>query len=398
MAGKPGMQRKSQFGTVRKLPSGRWHGSYLTPESVRVSIGTFRLKGECHARLNEVAQALRTGTWIDPRQSARTVADVANLWLESDPNKRPNTLATDRNDVEIHIIPAMGHMALGDVSRMTIEKTVKAWTLGTGPRKIGAQPAKGRPSPRTVQRRYATLQAVFNYAQDHKWIGENVCPSSKRAKVPKVNARTTTRRFNLTPEHLAAIANAMDPKYSPMVWIAALTTMRWEECAALRVSDFDMELSTVSVRQTVIRGGAGVGPTISDPKSAASGRQNPIPMKLVEMIQEFIAARNLTGDTLLFPGASGGPMDDRWFRTRKWYPALKCADLYDTAPFRPGFHDLRRVCSTTAIHNGVDPTTLQGLMGHADSRTTMNLYPQRTTAADRAASDVVALHLLPIPA
>jgi len=37
-------------------------------------------------------------------------------------------------------------------------------------------------------------------------------------------------------------------------------------------------------------------------------------------------------------------------------------------------------------------------MGHADSRTTMNIYSQRSSAAEREASDMVTLHLLPIPA
>ena len=100
----------------------------------------------------------------------------------------------------------------------------------------------------------------------------------------------------------------------------------------------------------------------------------------------------------MFPGTSGGPMCDRWFRSRRWYPALKEAGLYDAAPYRPGFHDLRRAYSTAAVRDGVDPTTLQALMGHADSRTTMNIYPQRSGAAEREASEMVALHLLPIPA
>ena len=67
-------------------------------------------------------------------------------------------------------------------------------------------------------------------------------------------------------------------------------------------------------------------------------------------------------------------------------------------PYRPGFHDLRRSFSTAAVRELVDPTTLQGVMGHADSRTTMNIYSQRSSAAEREASDMVTLHLLPIPA
>ncbi len=381
------------------MPSGQWQGSYLTPDGTRVSIGTFPRKAECRDCLNEVSESLRKGTWIDPRQSARTVADVANLWLASDLTKSPNTLATDRNDVEIHIIPAIGHLTLDQVTRMTIEKVVKAWTMGTGARKAGARSAKGRPAPRTVRRRYATLQAIFNCAVDHRWKAQSPCPPTKQAKVPKVTARTPTRRFDLSDDQVRAIADAMDENYRPMVWVAALTGLRWSECAALRVNDFDLEVGTLTVDEAIIRGGRGTGPVASDPKSVASGRPRPIPPTLVKMIQGVIPSCGLTDDqALLFPGPSGRPMDDRWFRSRRWYPALKTVGLFDTKPHRPGFHDLRRGFSTLAIHGGVDVKTLQGLLGHSDSRTTLNLYTQATTDSDRAASDVVALRLLPVPA
>ena len=160
-------------------------------------------------------------------------------------------------------------------------------------------------------------------------------------------------------QELADIAEAMDPDYKLMVWIAALTSLRWEECAGLRVRDFDLELRTVTVSQTVIRGGKGVGPVTSDPKSVTSGRLIPLPTELMSMVEAFIDAWGLEDDALMFPDASGGPMCDRWFRSRRWYPALKVVGLFDVKPYRPGFHDLRRAFSTAAVRRSVDPTTLQ---------------------------------------
>lgn len=226
----------------------------------------------------------------------------------------------------------------------------------------------------------------------------NPCPSGKRAKTPKVTAGTPTRKYKLTPGELGKIARAMDADHRLMLWIAALTSLRWEVCAGLRACEFDLERRTVAVSQAVIRGGAGVGPVISGPKSVASGRLIPLPGELIARVGTVVAERNLEGDALLFPGTSGGPMCDRWFRARRWYPALKVAGLYDATPCRAGFHDLSRAFSAAAVRECVDVTTLQGLMGRADSPTTMNTYPQRSSAVEREASEMVARHLLPIPA
>jgi hypothetical protein len=131
-------------------------------------------------------------------------------------------------------------------------------------------------------------------------------------------------------------------------------------------------------------GRRGVGPVISSPMSVVSGRLIPLPNALATMVEKFTKNRDLEGDALLFPGTSGGPMCGRWFRMRRWYPALQVAGLHEATPCRPGLHDLRRACSTATVRDGVDPTMLQVVMGHADSRTTMNIYPQRSSSAERS--------------
>jgi integrase len=375
MAGKPGMVRRSQFGTTRKLPSGRWQASYIAPTGERVTLGTYRTKGEARGHLDDIARDIRRGAWIDPAQSARTVRDVGALWLASNASKRDSTRASDGADLK-HVYAALGDRGLGEVKRIHVERAVKKWSTATP-----------TPSPRTIARRYATLSAVFTYATDHGWILASPCPPAGKAHLPKITTRTPTRRFVLDGKQLQAIAEGMTEEYRPMVYVGALTGLRWSEVAGLKLADLDLVGGTLTVRRAVIRGDD--GPSFADTKSEASARTVPIPALLVDMLTTHTEAIADDPGALLFPAPNGGPCDDRWWRRRRWYPALETAGLLDLKP-RPGFHDLRRMFGTMGARAGIDLRTLQGLAGHADLRTTAAFYVQTTDTADREASDAIA--------
>jgi integrase len=53
------------------------------------------------------------------------------------------------------------------------------------------------------------------------------------------------------------------------------------------------------------------------------------------------------------------------------------------------FHDLRRANATCLAGEGVDVKTAQIRLGHADPRTTLAIYAQRTSTADRVAAERV---------
>jgi integrase len=185
-----------------------------------------------------------------------------------------------------------------------------------------------------------------------------------------------------------------------MVWLAAVTGMRWEEAAALRVGDFDLDEGTVTIDETVIRGTDG-RPQFSRTKTAAAVRTIPLPADVVKMVEKRIADLGELGERtperLLWsaPDDPAAPLAANWFRHKIWCEALREVGLYDAKPHRPGFHDLRRAYSTALIVGGVDVKTAQDLMGHADIATTLNIYAKATTESRRNASDVSAARFFP---
>ena len=148
---------------------------------------------------------------------------------------------------------------------------------------------------------------------------------------------------------------------------------------------------TVAPEGTVIRDQKG-RPQISDPKSAASAATLPIPVELVEVLAEHLAARGLTaahGDRLVFEAPEGGPLHYANWRNRVWLSAVKEARCE-----RAGFHDLRRANATALVRDGVDIRTAQSVLRHSDSRLTLNLYAQVEAEAQRAATNQTASRFL----
>ena len=362
---------QSQLGSVRECSSEDHRASCRGPEGQPVSFGTFPRYTDVDLALADAQLRLYRRYGIDPGQSGWTIEDVARTWLANNPHKRQNTYASDRIDVEVHIIPALGSRILAEIRPLDVQRVINNWSLDA--------------APRTVARRYGTLRAVINFAINNDWL---VRTPIRGIKLPKV---TSPRSYPLTAKHVAAIARATETAYRAMVWLGALTGCRWSEAAGLRVSDLNVVTHTMRVEQVVVRDELG-RPALCPPKSEASRRIIALPIALVEMLSEHFTRSGLTTDdrgALVFPAPHGGVLNrDNW-RRRVWIPALCAAGLASAEP-RPGFHDLRRAVATALVGAGVDPKTVQTRLGHADVRTTLEIYTRVTNDSDRLAAELLA--------
>jgi integrase len=234
-----------------------------------------------------------------------------------------------------------------------------------------------RNAPRTVDRQYDVVRAMFSYAVRSDWISRSPC---RDIKLPAV---TSSRRMALTIENITALARAIDSRYECMVWLGAVLGLRWAEAAGLTVGSLDLLRNNVTVSQQVSR-----DRTTGEPKSHAGRRQIAIPEELSSALAAHMSAHQLTGaepGRLLFTTRQGRPLDYSHWRQRVWLPAVAQAGV-DGA----GFHDLRRANATTLVAEGVNVKTAQTRLGHADPRTTLAVYAQAVPQADRAAADALA--------
>ena len=163
-----------------------------------------------------------------------------------------------------------------------------------------------------------------------------------------------------TPEQIAAIADAMEPRYRALVLTAAYAGCRWGELTALRQRNLDLLHGTLVVEEQVVelRGGTLVA---CPPKSDAGRRVVHLPTGLVDELRAHMA-RFVPADPdgLVFPSEKGAVLRQSNFRDRQWAPALRTAGV---ERFR--FHDLRHVAGTLATVSGATIREVQARLGHA---------------------------------
>jgi integrase len=172
-----------------------------------------------------------------------------------------------------------------------------------------------------------------------------------------------------------ALAEVIDVRYRALILLAAFTSLRWGELAALARSDIDLHARTVRVRRQLspaTGGGFAFGP----PKSAAGIRTVAIPEviigKLTERLDKYVEADS---PALVFTSPEGQPLRHEHFRRRIWLKALAAVQLDDLH-----FHDLRHTGNDLAASTGADLRTLMDRMGHSTTRAAL-IYQHRR--ADR---------------
>jgi len=355
----------------RRSADGTFRYDVRTRLAGRVVNKTFRRRKDADAYATTVEADRLRGISVDPRQARKPVATVARHWIASNPAKRPTTLVADDLALRLYILPKVGTQPVGEVAPADVQALVNSWSSHL--------------SARSVRRHYGVLRAVFAHAVANDWIGRSPC---RNVKLPPV---TTARSRQLGPGEVAAIAREMPFGHRPIVWLGAVLGLRWSEIAGLRVGRLDLLSCTLTVAEAVTRGEGG-RLVCGTPKSRAGRRVLQIPKALSEMLADHLASRGLTGadsEAFVFSDDAGGPLSYTNWRRRLWLPACRAAGCAGA-----GFHDLRRANATGMVVHGVDVKTAQTRLGHADVRTTLELYAQALESADRQAAEILGTHFL----
>jgi integrase len=119
----------------------------------------------------------------------------------------------------------------------------------------------------------------------------------------------------LTVTQVYALADAVGLRYRALILLAAFTSLRWAELAALRPEDIDLEARTVRVTRQLHYHGAGhwFGP----PKSRAGVRVVDFPKLILSDVREHLSWLP-SSTALIFASSTGSPLAHSNFRRRVW--------------------------------------------------------------------------------
>ncbi|MCV7222957.1 tyrosine-type recombinase/integrase [Mycolicibacterium elephantis] len=364
-----GVKGRRGWGWVRRLPSKRYQASYIGPDLVRHKAPTtFSTRMDAEGWLARERRSIELETWEPPAQRAAevvaqaiTVGEYAERWIDNR-NIKPRTRSAYRDTLRLHIRPKLGKVAMKNLTG----EAVRAWYTSLG-----------NDHPRRNSHAYGLLHAICSTAVADELIAANPC------NIPRVmNPPRKRDPVILSVPEVAALADAIRPeRLKALVLLCAWCGVRWGEVSELRRKDVGEDCEVLYVARAVTRRD-GVY-RVDTPKSG-KGRPVVIPPHIRDDVREHLASNvGKSPESLLFPAARGGHMNDRVFSREYFADAL-------AAIGREGVrvHDLRHFAGTQTARVGNLVETM-GRLGHSTVKASL-IYQQIVSGRDAAIADALS--------
>jgi integrase len=330
--------KRRRFGKVRKLPSGRFQASYVGPDGQRrTAPDTFRTKTDADRWLGATETDLHRGGWIDDALGRTQFGNYAEGWLRDNPKIGDRWRETCLRNLRLHLAP------LADLSLRAITPSVVRDWYGAAMRGTGGKTS--------IAQSYRFLRAVMNAAVREGAILRNPCT------IPGAGADRAKERPTATPAQVAALVDAITPRYRAAVLIAAWGGLRRGEIVGLHREDVDLAAGTVRIQRN--RAELLESPVAydKDPKSEAGKRTLSLPPHILPFLAEHMV--KWAGADRVFVGRTGEPMRGDAIRQAFTRARAKVG----MEGFR--FHDLRHTGQTLAAATGATLADLKKRLGHS---------------------------------
>jgi hypothetical protein len=107
---------RRRFGTVRKLPSGRWQARYTPPDGIRrLAPSTFDTKRDAERWLVGTEAEMLRGDWLDPLAGRVSVQSYSSRWV-AERDLKARTREEYLRHLRLHVWPYLGTESLSSVT------------------------------------------------------------------------------------------------------------------------------------------------------------------------------------------------------------------------------------------------------------------------------------------
>ncbi len=345
------------FGTVYQRGSdNRWVASFKVEETGKKKDLYGKTQEEAYALLQKAYQDQKQGILaIGPKQK---LAGHLNWWLDEVKKQklRESSYIRYRQALDTYIIPVLGDIQLQKLTTQQIQ------TFYNNKQKEGL-------SPSSIITMHKVLHQGLEYAVRIHLISHN---PSNSASLPKQTKRKVKPLTMEQARHLLKIAKGHSLEV--FIILALTTGMRHGELIALRWEDVNLEQGSVYVHRTAAYYGKSKF-IEGDPKTEMSERTLPISKIVCDILTTHKVRQNeirlKVGPAwknldLVFCNRTGGFLIGATVRG-SFYPLLNKAGL----PLMH-IHDLRHTASTLFQSMGVNPKTVQEMLGHSEMSQTFD--------------------------
>jgi integrase len=359
-------KRGPNEGCISKRKDGRWEA--------RISLGGSKRK--CYyAKSYEDALVELTKARSDQQKGIpivterQSVKDYLHSWLEESvkPGVRLSTYLSYKQQVDIHITPALGRVQLTKLTPQHIQRY-----MNDKAKPIPQPGGDSKPGLSAKTIRYHRSILVMALTQALKWglVARNVATLVDPPRALKYEIQP------MAPEQARKFLQAIKGhRFEALFTVALSLGLRRGEALGLHWEDIDFEKRTLRVNRSLSRINHEL--VLSEPKTKQSRRVLDLPESLAVRLREhrtrqleerLQAGRDWVETGMVFTSRVGTPIDPRHVK-RHLDPLLVNAGL-------PHFrvHDLRHFCASLLLAQGVPLKVVSDLLGHTQISITADLY------------------------
>lgn len=299
-----------------------------------------------------------------------TVLDLVEKYISTKINVRPTTMTHYKTIINIIKNDPFGSKRI-DTVRLS---DAKLWLI-----KLQQKDGRGYSSIHSIR---GVLRPAFQMAVDDDLIRKN--PFS--FQLVEVIVNDSVRREALSRENERKFLNFVkdDPhfnKYYEGIYILFKTGMRISEFCGLTISDIDFEEHSINIDHQLMKHGS-TGYYIQKTKTESGTRVIPMTPDVEECFRKIIENRNPPRKEPIIDGKTGFLYFDKdgsvmyslhwehYFKhIREKYNCIYKVEMPLVTP-----HICRHTYCSNMAKSGMNPKTLQYLMGHSEISVTLNTY------------------------
>lgn len=311
------------------------------------------------------------------------LGDFAKKWYCQYCKKElaPKTQESYRNHLEKRILPALGHIDLKQLKPIHIIEFIN--TLKESRKRYDLK--DGKLSDTSIKYCFRVLSSMLQDAVEWQLIDINPCTKVKRP-------RSRRHKVKLPSEQdIAKLLEALrdEPlQYRTLIYLAVDTGLRRGELMGLKWADINLEsgvLQVVRSNQPL----TGKGTITKSTKTEESERCVTLSENSLKLLKLYHAAQlrqrmqlanKWVNEGWVFAAWNGKAMcastPSLWFR--------RFLKRHGLTPMP--FHALRHLSATILIAQGVPLKSVSHRLGHADIRTTANIYADALQSVDQVAA------------
>ena len=349
----------------------------VTGKRVRKYMTVEGTKKEAERAMHKVISDLEKGYYVTDDKI--TVSEWIDTWLEVHitPNVSPTTLSRYQGMIKRYIDPLLGKTQVQHLTTLAVQ----AWVNG-----LKTSPSSGKEmSAATIKHTYHVLKGAMDKAVLAGIIHRSPCTG---IMLPKGQKKAAVIYNEVQIKQLIQAAKGSDMEL--VIDMELCMGLRRGELLGLQWGDVDWENRQIHiVRNQVVVNGKSV---VKDPKTAAGTRAIDIPEQLVQKLKRHRAAcaerrlamgENYTVSDYIIVHPDGKLVYPE-------YLSQLLTKLQDKAGLpHCRFHDLRHLCASIMLLQGVNVKVAQERLGHKDITTTMNIYSHVLPSSAKEAAEKI---------